>query len=348
VKAIFFISICSVVFLFLPACKNDPKTDSAALSAATKGNVDPAVFVLTEKIKASPNEDSLYYLRADAYYKSEGYDEAIADLQRAISLDTTQVAYFHLLADCYLDYFKSYPAIQTLEDARRRFPESIATMLKLSEFYLIVKKHGPAMNMVQEVMKRDPQHAEAFFMASLIAKDKGDTTLAIKNMERSVAVAPDNLDAWIILGNLLSNKNDQIALKYYQNALRIDTSSMEAWDGIATYHHKKGDFGLAIDVYKKMINIEPSRPGTFYDLGLIYLEQDSFGLAKSHMQMAIDQDPLFFKAFYFRGVANEKLGDLVGARADYEQASKMVSDFEEAKTALTLLDKRMKKTGNGK
>jgi tetratricopeptide (TPR) repeat protein len=328
----------------LAACKNDPKPEAAA--TATSGKVDPEVFLYSEKIKANPNEDSLYYLRANAYYKSEGFDEAISDLQRAIGMDTTHPEYFHLLADCYLDYFKSFPAIQTMEDARRRWPDRIPTLLKLSEFYLIVKKHGKAMEMVQEVLKRDPQNAEAFFMASVISKDKGEIPLAIKNMERSVAIDPENIDAWVILGNLLSSKNDQVSLKYYQNALRIDSTSMGAWDGIATFYHKSGKLKEAEETYKEMVVREPSRPDTYYDLGLLYLEQANLDKAMQHMQMTIDQDPLFFKAIYYRGHIFEQRGDLESARKDYDQASRMVTDYTEAKDALARVDGLIKKNGN--
>jgi tetratricopeptide (TPR) repeat protein len=341
--------ILSIVLVTLAfGCKSDPKADQTTAAAATapKGNVDPEVFLLSEKLKANPNEDSLYYLRAQAYYKSEGFDEAIDDVQHAIALDSTRVEYFHLLADCYLDYFKSFPAIQTMEEAHRRWPERIPTMLKLSEFYLIVKKHGEALKMVQEVIKRDPQNSEAFFMASMIAKDKNEIPLAIKNMERSVAINPESVDGWIILGNLLSGKNDQVAIKYYQNALRLDSTSMEAHDGIATFYHKSGQLDKAEAAYKDMVIKEPSRPETYFDLGLLYLEQDKIDEAKQHMNMALDQDPLFFKAIYYRGVIAEKKGELEAARADYDQASRMVTDYKEPKDGLARVEALLKKQGN--
>jgi tetratricopeptide (TPR) repeat protein len=339
--------LCILAF----GCKSDPKPDAAAATpstTATTGTVDPDVFFYTEKIKANPTEDSLYYLRANAYYKSEGFDEAISDLQRAISLDTTHVEYFHLLADCYLDYFKSFPAIQTLEEAHRRWPERIPTMLKLSEFYLIVQKHGEALKMVQEVMKYDPQNSEAFFMASMIAKDKNQIPLAIKNMERSVAINPESVDGWIILGNLLSGKNDEVAIRYYQNALRLDTTSMEAHDGIATFYHKAGQLDKAEAAYRDMVIKEPSRPETYYDLGLLYLEQEKTDLAEQHMKMSIDQDPLFFKAIYYIGVIAEKKGNLELARTQYDQASRMVTDYKDAIDALARVEALIKKQGNAK
>jgi tetratricopeptide (TPR) repeat protein len=324
-------------------CKSDAtKPAAAAQAAALSGNVDPEVFIYSEKIKGNPNEDSLYYYRANAYYKSEGYDEAISDLQTAIRLDTTHPEYFHLLADCYLDYFKSYPAIQTMEEAKRRWPDRIPTLLKLSEFYLIVKKHGQAFETVQEIMKRDPQNSEGFFMAGMIAKDKNETALAIKNMERSVAVNPQNTDAWIILGNLLSGKNDQIALKYYQNALRIDSTSLEALDGIATFYHKAGRIAEAEAAYKDIVVKDPSRPETYFDLGLLYSEQNKYDAAKQHFDLAIDHDPIYFAAYYFRGLVHEEQDNLEAARSDFDQASRMATDYKEAIDALARVESNIK------
>jgi len=60
-------------------------------------------------------------------YENEGYDEAIQDMNKALSYDSTNVTYLHLLADAYLDYYQSYNAISTMKKAATLYPERIPT-----------------------------------------------------------------------------------------------------------------------------------------------------------------------------------------------------------------------------
>ncbi|MEM9920911.1 MAG: hypothetical protein AAF990_22620, partial [Bacteroidota bacterium] len=91
--------------LFLSAC-GDEQSNSEQTPAATAVTQPTRQLLnnLTEKIASSPDDASLYVQRAEVYYEEEGYDEAIEDLNKALSLDSTNTVYLHLLADVYLDY----------------------------------------------------------------------------------------------------------------------------------------------------------------------------------------------------------------------------------------------------
>ncbi|MEO6038805.1 MAG: hypothetical protein ABIQ93_10350, partial [Saprospiraceae bacterium] len=85
---------------FLISCKNDPPP--AATNPANAPN--PQLTKLNALLEKDPNNDSLLYRRASVYYQLEGYDEALADVERALQLDSMQPMYYHLLADVMLDY----------------------------------------------------------------------------------------------------------------------------------------------------------------------------------------------------------------------------------------------------
>ena len=330
--------LCGLLFFVFLSCKNDSKP-----AASNDPQTDPALAALNVLLEKNPDNDSLLFRRAAVYYQLDGYDEALKDLRRAIELDSMQPAYFHLLADVLLDYARpndSKRAIDVLQTAASKFPEDIHTLLKLSEFQLIVKQHGDALITLDKILRRDPQNAEAFYMAGRVALDKGDTTAAIASFQKSVKIDATNDDAWMFLGRIFTNRNNPAALQYFDNVLRLDSTNLEAREFKGVYYKRRGEFAKAFEVYRDIVARNPDYSNAWFDMATIYLEQDSFSKAYDHFDIAIKTDPLFVKAYYYRGLCSELLGNAEAAFSDYKQANGMSPDFKEAKEGLDRLGKK--------
>lgn len=328
--------------LFL-ACKSDSKkVPEAYLHLAT----DPEIARLTRLIEQEPKNDSLYYLRAEAYYQLDGFDEALADLQTAMSIDSMKPEYYHLLADVLIDYARpndSKRAIDVLKLAAQRFPERIPTLLKLSEFQLIVRQHGDALATLDRIFRLQPQHPEAFFMAGRVALDMGDTTKALASFKKAVQYDAENADAWMFMGRIYLNQDNPLALQCFDNVLRVDSTNLEAREFKAIFHKVRGEFDQAFDIYRDIVRRNPDYSNAYFDMGMIYLELDSMSKAYDHFNLAVKTDPLFVMAYYYRGLTSELMGNPEAARADYMQASKMSPNYAEPKEALERLNKQKSK-----
>ena len=62
--------------------------------------------------------------------------------------------------------------------------------------------------------------------------------------------------------------------------------------------------------------------------------------AYTNFDIATKTDPLFVKAYYYRGLCSEKKGDKDAAIADYKQANGMSPDYPDAKEALLRLGQK--------
>lgn len=332
------LSLCGLFLFVFFSCKNDSKP-----AVANEPQIDPELAALDALLEKNPDNDSLFYRRAAVYYKLDGYDEALKDLTRAIELDSMQPAYYHLLADVLLDYARpndSKRAIDVLQTAAAKFPDNFHTLLKLSEFQLIVKQHGEALITLDKILRRDPQNAEAFYMAGRVALDKGDTTAAIASFQKSVKIDATNGDAWMFLGRIFTQRSSPLALQYFDNVLRLDSTDLEAREFKGVYYKRRGEFAKAFEVYQDIVTRNPDYSNAWFDMGTIYLEQDSLSKAYDHFNIAVKTDPLFVKAYYYRGLCSELQGNADAALADYRQANGMSPDYKEAKEALERLGKK--------
>lgn len=329
-----FFAVIWTVALFASFCKNEPKTATTQV-----GSANPTIAELTALLEKSPDNDSLLFRRSEAFYEEGSYDPALEDIMRAIEIDSMRAPYFHLWADIFLDYYKSAAALKVMEAAAIRFPERIPTLLKLSEFQLILKQRSEALSTIDKIFRLDPQNAEGWFMTGQICKDMGETDRAIASYKKAIAIDPDNRDSYLSLGQLFTAKRDKLALQYFGNALRIDSSSLETRHAMATYFEKTGDLNRAKTIYREIINLDGSYAEAYFNTGLLLLDQDSVEKARDHFDLTLKTDPLFIKAFYFRGVAEEKLGQKKEALADYDQALRMAPGYKEADVAFRRLSK---------
>lgn len=332
-------SLLGICFVLFNACKNDPKPQTATNPAAQP---DPELAELNQLLEKEPENDSLLYRRGAVYFNLEGYDEALKDLGNAIRLDSLQPQYYHLMAEVLLQYGRpndSRRALDVLQTAARLFPDRIPTLLKLSKFQLIVQQHNEALTTIDNILRREPQNAEAYFMAGRVALDMMDTTRAINMLKKSVQFNSDNGGAWRFLGRIYAEKNNPLAIQYFDNALRVDSTDLESREFKAAFYKRRGEFDKAFAVYRDIIVRNPDYSNAYFDIGMIYLEQDSLQKAYDHFNISIKTDPLFVMAYYYRGISAELMGNKEAALADYRQANKMSPNYPEPKEALERLEK---------
>jgi len=308
------------------------RQEGAGTEALATGN--PAIDGLSAEISQKPNDPKLYAERGRLFYENEGYDEAIRDLNQALSLDSTNVDYMHLLADVYLDYFQSRLALRTMERAAELYPERVPTLLKLSEFQMILKQYEASMKTIDRVLKIDPQNAEAFFMFGMNFKERGDTIRAINSFQKAVEYDSELVDGWINLGQLYASIGDPLAMRYFDNGIRVAPENIFALHARADYLSDIGDLPEAIEMYRRISRVDPQYEEAYFNSGLIYMDMDSIEQARKQFDIAIETSPTHIRAYYFRGLAQEMLGNKAAARADYEQALRMAPNYEKAQEGL--------------
>ena len=135
------LAIAFFILLIFSCGGNETSTETETGETPQTFIGHPTIDKLTQQISETPNSAALYAARAGAWYENENYDEGIADLEKAIELDSTKAEYYHVLADMYMDYYKSRLALNTMKRAGETFPQRIPTLLKLSEFQLILERH---------------------------------------------------------------------------------------------------------------------------------------------------------------------------------------------------------------
>lgn len=326
------------VAIFLSSCRADKTQIVDNQATPVFQSEDPILSGIGQLIEKEPDIADNYFQRASILYDRELYDAAIKDLDKAISIDSTNAEFYHLLSDSYLDYYKSGEALDIMEKVVEKFPERIPSLLKLAELQLILKQDDASFFTIQKILNLDKQNADAFFLMGMVYRAQGDDERAINSFQTSVELDPEIVDAWIILGDLFANKDFSIAARYYDTAIRLAPENLQAYHAKAFYLQNNGKTQEAIQLYKKINERDPQYTDAYLNTGILYLEMDSIELAFEHFDILVKIEPQNHLGYYYRGITRLFGGDGDAAKSDLEQALRFNPAFEKAQIALDQLD----------
>jgi len=318
------------------ACNGSDKSQGTDTTLAIEGT--PAIADISQRIEDEPNNAELYAMRGRLFYGEEQYEAAISDLTNAVNRDSLNVAYYHLLADAYFDANQSQAALGTLQKVVDRDSTLINTLLKLGEMQMIVRQHEASLKTIARIFNHDRKHPEAFYLGGLNFEQMGDSARAINAFQTTVEEDPEHIDAYRKLARHFDHKKNKIALDYYDNALRIDSTDMEALMGKGWYFHQRNQFDDAKKYYEKAAKFHALEPGVHFDNGILHLEMKEPETAYKKFDIAINLEPQYGNAYYYRALASERMGKSLNIIInDYQQAAALMPDPQRAVAALERL-----------
>jgi len=336
------VSFTALVLIGFQSCGEQNKPVDAAEHGEYTGI--PAIDAITNDIKKDPDNFALRVARCEAYSAEGMFKEAETEARLIWEKDKTNWKSARLLAWAYFDNQKSRPALKILEQALELHPDTIHLLLVHSEICLKVKQYDKSLISAENVLKQSPLNVEGLFMRGLVLKYMGDTLNAIGNFQTAVEQDADHIDAYMQLADVFAAKKEKIAIEYYDNALRVDSTAYEALFGKASFYHQNytADNGLlekAKAAYERAILHHPQEADVTFNYALLFMEEKDYEQAAHFFDIATKYDPQFGDAYYFYGEAQEKMGKIDVAIKAYENAVRNNNRFGRAEAALERLKK---------
>jgi len=126
------------------------------------------------------------------------------------------------------------------------------------------------------------------------------------------------------------------AISEFNNAIKINPSSANAYYGLGFIYDKKGDLDKAVANFTKAIEIDPALTDAYYNRGFAYYKKGAFDQSISDYGKVIELSPNSADAFYGRGLVYSKKGNLDQAIADFNKAIEVRPAFALAYDALAV------------
>ena len=298
---------------------------------------EPALKKVTEEINKHPDNADLYFERAVLLDRLQEDSLALNDYKKAISLDSTRAEYYSAIGDMLFEHKDLEGSVPWIEKALRINPGDKKAHLKLAKMFLYIQEYNKALSEINIVLRQDVYHPEGYYLKGMVYKSLNDTTKSISSFLTALQVEPAYREAMIQLGIMYGMKGDPLALKYYDNAYKLDTSDVFPLYARGVYYQDRKDFELAKREYINTILKDRNYTNTYYNLGYIYMQQDSLEKAFRQYDILTKLEPQDPEAYFNRGLCYELLGKKEEAVIDYKQALVFDEAYEDPKEGLKRL-----------
>jgi len=296
---------------------------------------------LTTLIGENPDDATLYAQRSKLYAGKGEITNAVRDMIFANKIDSLNPEYYIVLSDLYLSLGKSEVVNDLLLKANRLIPDNKDILYRLGKLYFYIQDYKNAIKYLNKAIEQDDYFAEAWFTKGLVYSEINKKDVAIKSFQFATERNPDYYNAYIQLGLLYSEKQDSLALSYYDNALRIKPDSYDALYGKAIFYQNTGNVKQAEKNYRYILkNISDSLPEIYFNLGYINMvDLEDYKTAVSKFDSAIFIKPNYFQAVYNKAFCYEQLQYFEKAKYFYNQTLAINPDYNLAKEGLKRVNK---------
>jgi tetratricopeptide (TPR) repeat protein len=337
--------IIALLFITVALISCTPKEEGASENAQRADSLlkiinSPELAALNKKILDDPNDPLLYNERAKIYLQYKQFEEAISDSKRSLRIDSTNANFYLTEADIFFASNETRNAKDVLEKIVKKFPENTDGLLKLGELYYFVKQYENAFDKINKALKVNENLARAYYLKGNIYKEIGDTAKAISSLETAIEQDNKNYGAFLDLGLIYAVKQNPLAFEYFTNALTINPTSTEALYAKAKLLQDMKRIKEAVEVYNKILTIDPNHNFTIYNLGAI-----EYGINKNpekgleYFTRAINANPKYAEAYFARGACYQELNDKANASADYQMCLQLKPNYEPAVEGLNSIGK---------
>ena len=323
-----FVTMAVAAAVLLVSC-GDKGIDLSGMSE------DDALKVLDEKIHRHPKQAYLYFERGKlllnkgkANNDRKFITDAISDLNYAIQHSDAPCEYYTALGDAYFSSGNVSDSYAAMQKALQKDSSNNEALLKMGEIAYYSKDYDRSMEMLSKVTEKDKNNLTALYMKGFIYKENNDTANAVFYFRKVIDLYPDYEPAYEELGTLYAERKNGLAVEYLNTALRLQPRNVNVLYGLAKFYQDIEEADKAIDLYVKILEIDPGYKYAWFNRGWIELVlYEDYASAVEFFTKAIECDANYTEAYYNRGVAYEFMGEKDKARQCYDETLRIDPDY---------------------
>ena len=304
------------------ACNRQPEEKVVDLKQTETTDKDARLKALSEAISRNPKDPAAYEKRAGLYLDLQQPDQALADANQAISLDSTRAMPYYVKARALRASRQVPAAIKMALKAEDKGLDDPGLYLATGEMFLIMKQYQRAIDYLNKSLKIAQFNEQAYYYKGLVYAESGDTTRAISSMQTAIEQDPAFMDAYNSLIKIYNARKDyKMARQYITSGLRFGPEDPALWVNRGVLFQGMGQPDSAANCFRKALELKPGLAVANYNLGAIAYQKDQYAEAIPLLEQVIespDQGGPYTEVMLAQSY--EKTGQSDRAHAYYQKA----------------------------
>ena len=261
-------------------------------------------------------------------FTPEGFEQAIALYNKAISVDPNYAPAYSGLAEIYSwqgfyryvikdDYEKFYiDSYKNMEKALKLGPDLESTQLALAYSYYHLSREKEAIATSRAILAKNPNNAEALYVLWAASGSNPDSP----EIRKAIELNPKFVPAYVGLGDAYYQKRRSFnqAATQYDKAVKLAPSA-QLHNYLGTALNYQGYYQKAVNQFQKAIELNPNYAPAYMNLGITYFYMKQFANTISSEQKAISLNPNTPEAYFFLAQAYEMQNNSAEAIRNYKK-----------------------------
>jgi cellulose synthase operon protein C len=332
---------------FVASCGGEkPETMIAsAKEYLAKDDAKAAIIQIKNALQSKPDSPEARFLLGAALLKVGDASAAEVEFSKALDLQYSREEVLPLLAKALLAQGKYKKLTDEISAANLTTPAAKAEVqTSLAAAHTAQGKADLAAAALSAALAADPEFPDALLVQVRQKAGSGDMDGAMALLERVLAKAPKNHEAWRLKGDLLlfGKKDQPGALQAYQTSIQVKPDFLMGFASAMTVLLAQGDPAEAAKTLDQMKKVAPNHPQTkYFDAQLAFLKKD-YKLARELAQQLLKIAPDNSRSLQLAGAVELQLNSLIQAET---YLSKAVQASPELALARRLLITTYLRTG---
>lgn len=274
---------------------------------ANEGQLEEAVGMLDEVLKADPENMEAHLHLAQVLREQVKYDDAIRHFKKAASYKPDEVEVHNGLGNIYKSMGRAEEAFKEFELAYALTPDDAMIINNIGWYYQQKLEFDKAMEQYRKVLAIDDKIATTHANMGIIYRVKQNLDKAMEELNIAITLDPKLAFAYSELGACFATKGDlDSAISYCRKAIDLDPEGLDGYNNLGVCLERQGEFEEAIDNYKQALKIAPWNTLIYCNMGNAYIGLKEFDKAKESFQKALEIDPNCLKAANMLKVLDQK------------------------------------------
>jgi tetratricopeptide (TPR) repeat protein len=298
------------------------QTDLArARQSLDAGQIEQAIHLLESYRDSRSDDAEVYNLLGIAYDRSGDSDRALAMFLEFARLAPNRPQAFNNLGAAYLHRGNMEQAETAFRRALRLSPDDVGAMYNLGSLLNVQKKFPESRVFLDRAYAKERSDAIAYELAVALA-GSGGRKRALRILSAREAPAGEPAVAWLRLrGTLNLDVGDlRMASKDLERALALAPEDQPALSALALVRIREGRSDLGVELLNKTYpSLRP--PQRRIQVGSMLASYGAYPQALEQFELAAEEDPTSYDAFYNIAVLKlDQTKDLAGALAAAQEA----------------------------
>ena len=283
-----------------------------ASSLVQAGDLADAAYLLATAVAQRPENIAYLYEHGSLLIELERYEDAFDLGTRIINLNPRDARGYALEAQALVWRGQAVTAIPIALSGLELNPNFTPLYATLTRAYVDTSRWAEGLELGERGLSISPNDASLTRAYAYALQSVGAYEDAMAYLEQSIELRPTYLPAQFELAGLyLSRDRDQQAIDLYNRILSIEPSNARALLRQCLAYRKVGQFARALGFCEDSVASDSSNPEALYHLGMLYYREHRFEDSRDTFRQCFEHDTGSYDldCFYRQALSHYYTGD---------------------------------------